>query len=366
MTAKYSITEDDEFSGATIHIKGKEPFVVSSSHPDWKSIRNHLLDRVDDDDLLVNMISPIKGVSEGLTRLSERFSIKGTTIFLDGDPLVNSLTQHILNILRETGIQERNSSYERLVRFAEKLYTNPSKDSIEHLFHFLDKHRLTITEDGDFVAYKGINADFGAKTSGPGIVDGIEYDSSSHLPNTVGAIVEMPRSKVDTNRARACSVGLHAGNYRYANDFAGRDGVLVNVAINPRDVVSVPSDSNDEKLRVSRYRVIEVNAGRKEIDSVNYTVPVAEVVPEAEVEETKPKVQVTVTQLKAEKADVAPATKHIQTDSEWKQERLDHFADLIPTLNLTGSELRRYRNKKISAKSRPVFDEAVQAAGLSY
>jgi mRNA-degrading endonuclease RelE of RelBE toxin-antitoxin system len=52
-----------------------------------------------------------------------------------------------------------------------------------------------------------------------------------------------------------CASGLHAGTYEYAKMYAS--GALLKVVINPRDVVSVPTDSDAQKLRVSRYRVVE-------------------------------------------------------------------------------------------------------------
>jgi hypothetical protein len=48
------------------------------------------------------------------------------------------------------------------------------------------------------------------------------------------------------------------------------------VEINPRDVVSVPSDSSFQKLRVSRYKVIEHIEGRQESNYYEFedTAPV--------------------------------------------------------------------------------------------
>ena len=67
--------------------------------------------------------------------------------------------------------------------------------------------------------------------------------------------MEFSRSKVVANSSIGCAVGLHAGTHEYASGFA--QGKLVLVKINPRDVVSVPTDCDAQKLRVCRYEVLE-------------------------------------------------------------------------------------------------------------
>jgi hypothetical protein len=65
----------------------------------------------------------------------------------------------------------------------------------------------------------------------------------------------MQRSAVEHNPARACASGLHVGTWEYASSFG--NGVTAVVKVNPRDVVSVPTDCNGQKMRVSRYKVVE-------------------------------------------------------------------------------------------------------------
>jgi len=68
----------------------------------------------------------------------------------------------------------------------------------------------------------------------------------------------MRRAKVDDNRSRGCSDGLHAGALNYVACYGSVDAGdhIVIVKINPKDVVSVPSDCNCEKLRTCRYEVV--------------------------------------------------------------------------------------------------------------
>jgi hypothetical protein len=62
----------------------------------------------------------------------------------------------------------------------------------------------------------------------------------------------MARDLVNDDRNSACSVGLHVGTFGYAESFA--EQMLV-VLVDPADVVSVPTDSNAQKMRVCRLYV---------------------------------------------------------------------------------------------------------------
>lgn len=66
----------------------------------------------------------------------------------------------------------------------------------------------------------------------------------------------MNRGKVDDDRRKTCSYGFHVGRYNYAKDFRPNDGHLMIVKVNPKDVVAVPLDHNDEKCRVCKYEVV--------------------------------------------------------------------------------------------------------------
>jgi hypothetical protein len=140
------------------------------------------------------------------------------------------------------------------VAFIEKIYSNPSKQSQESLYEFIKRYNISILPDGDFIAYKGVNADGTSRTAGYGIVDGVVFEKAN-LQNNVGSVVEIPRSKVNADTSVGCSTGLHAGSYEYASSFAR--GLLLTVKINPRDVVSVPDHESYQKIRVSRYIVLD-------------------------------------------------------------------------------------------------------------
>lgn len=253
MSVIYQISSDETKSEATLVFSNGDVVVVNSlNNPNYQKIVMLLIQgNPDDDQAIYDLAKPALTVGKALTRLSERVIYDNGSIYFDGDIIDSSITQHIIRIIEEGG---QVDAYQSLVNFLEKLYQNPSQESREALYDFLSRYNITIAPDGDFLAYKGVREDGTSIHAGYGIVNGKVYQND-HLPNPVGAVIEMPRSKVNGNRAEGCSVGLHAGAYDYANWFA--QGKLLLVKINPRDVVSVPEDSSYQKLRISRYVVLE-------------------------------------------------------------------------------------------------------------
>lgn len=265
----------DSITGETtvsIIMSDGSSYDVRSDHPNFASILATLATCVGDYDVvekseeLLNLVNIATSISDRLTSLSERVSTDGNQIYFDGDPVDSSVATYLIRALRReglvTGLQDRdvrddaetsNLTWRGIVAFMEKLYQNPSVESIEHLYTFIRRYSLTIRENGDFIAFKGLRDDYSSIHSGPGIVNDRNF-KRAHLDNSPGNVVKIARSYVDTERKNGCSTGLHAGTLEFARKFSM--GKIVSVAINPRDVVSVPSDCAFQKLRVSRYEVL--------------------------------------------------------------------------------------------------------------
>lgn len=233
---------------------------IGGDHPGFQSIVDQLNTDPTNDDVIESFLDPANLIFAKTSKVSERVTLAGGTLLFDGDPVDGPLAEFIVNIAQNS---DNTASYEAWVAFMEKLATNPSEESKQHLFTFMTAHGLTVNSEGDIILYKGVRSDGTSIHAGPGIVDGVQMNG--HLPNEVGSVLEFPRSKVDSNRGVACSTGLHAGTFAYASGFA--QGRLLTVAINPRDVVSVPSDARDSKVRVSRYTVIEINEQESAYDA---------------------------------------------------------------------------------------------------
>ena len=96
-------------------------------------------------------------------------------------------------------------------------------------------------------------------------------NESHQIFNGVGETIEVQRRCVDDNKDHHCSHGLHVGSYDYANSWAGDNGRLLLVEFDPQDAVSVPTDCNFQKLRVSKYKVVaDITDSRAELDKAVY------------------------------------------------------------------------------------------------
>jgi hypothetical protein len=188
--------------------------------------------RLDDIPNLVSLSKQVETLSKG------RFVIKDGVIFVNGVAAPTALGNKILKFHND------ELPFEPLVKFAENLQRNPSFRSVNELFQFLELNNHPITENGNFIAYKKVRSDFKDVHSGT-------------FDNSVGNVVEMPRNQVNEDSTVTCSAGLHVANWNYAAGFyAG--GLMLEVEVDPADVVAVPTDYNQSKMRVCKYKVLGV------------------------------------------------------------------------------------------------------------
>ena len=131
-----------------------------------------------------------------------------------------------------------------LLNFIDKTRLNPSFRAQKELYGFLDYGQLPICEDGDFLARKVVASDF--------------FDKHSHtICYKVGTVISVARGKVDDDSSRTCSYGLHVYSKDYSKHFASGGDKFLLVKINPTDVVAVPPDYNNTKMRVCSMRVMQ-------------------------------------------------------------------------------------------------------------
>jgi hypothetical protein len=147
-----------------------------------------------------------------------------------------------------------------LIKFLERLLANPSRRSVEELYTFLEHKALPITEDGCFIAYKGVTDEYLDK-------------HTRTFDNSVGAINSMPRNQVDDDFRVGCSKGFHAGSLEYATGFSS---TVVVVKCDPANVVSVPEDCDCQKVRLCSYEVVDKFQGAITRPLVNASAPYAD------------------------------------------------------------------------------------------
>lgn len=222
---------------------------ADSSHPHWNAILEGL---ANGDESVFELFDVQGGLISRLKSLSDRVDYDGTNVLFDGDPVNSALANQIKRFL-EQGVGD----YAPLVKFWEKVATNPDARSREQLFTWLQTHDFTITPDGDIVGYKGVveqeEGVFTSSNSGRALVDGKVHEG--RIPNQPGTVVSMPRSEVKNDPNVPCHKGLHVGDWSYASKFAGP--VTLEVHVNPRDVVSIPRDSSARKMRCCKYKVVQ-------------------------------------------------------------------------------------------------------------
>ena len=182
---------------------------------------------------------------EGLISRSKRLEAgsKGFFTVQEGKAMVNGTEAHPVVAQKIADFMNEGLPYEPLMRFTEKLGNNPSERSRQELYAFLDKNNQPIMPNGNVLLYKKVKNDF--KDCHTGTFD-----------NTPGQVLEMPREAVDDDASSHCSNGFHVACWNYAYDFYG-DGPMLEVEVDPADVVSVPNDLN-MKIRVCKYKVLRV------------------------------------------------------------------------------------------------------------
>lgn len=209
---------------------GNKSHTISKTHITYQKVLDAI--KAGDWDTVKDTIEPKKVV---LSYGKGNVSIEGETLFWKGRELNSGLAVRMITMLQE------GFPIEPMVLFMENLMSNPSKRSVQELYGFLEKSNLPITPDGCFLAYKKVRGNYFDVHSGT-------------MDNSVGKVVEMERNEVDDNKDQTCSTGLHFCSMSYLSCFGGERTVIVK--INPRDVVSIPSDYNDAKGRACRYEVI--------------------------------------------------------------------------------------------------------------
>ena len=226
MTYPFTLTQDS----VTVIVNGK-PHTVQKGAPNFLALRTAILN--ENWEAVPKNLTVVKSIREWA---KGKFSLSddGRTFSYEGQTIPDSINSRIISMASS------GESPEPLLKFWERLQRNPSMRSVEQLWPFLQHAGIPLTEDGCFLAYKGVNNDFTDKHTGT-------------VDNKPGVINEMPRNKISDDPREACHYGYHVGALRYAKAFASR---MIICKVDPEHVVCVPYDSSQEKMRVCKYEVI--------------------------------------------------------------------------------------------------------------
>jgi len=238
---KYIIAND----GAVSAVVDEKSYVFGEGHPNYSRLIGYLkAGNVEYFEASYDIVSRVNDFCEGYV------SCEAGKLSWDGISMPEMFTGRILDMIQE------GFPFEPMLNFLDKLSQNPSDRAIVELFDFMNNKHMPITSDGCFLAYKAVDKDF--------------KDLWSHsFDNSVGSTCEVPRGRVDSNRDRGCSNGLHVGAINYAAQYGGIDlksrdddqdggNNIVICKVSPMDVVSVPTCSQFQKLRCCKYEVVSI------------------------------------------------------------------------------------------------------------
>ena len=245
----------------TIFWEGK-PYSLRKDHPNFQNAKNAILEG--DYESLGDFVDIQKAVEDFVEGDIE---VRNEVVYYKTHRLHGVVVDKLLEMLR-AGMKDSAP----LVNFITRLQSNPSANSVNELYSFLSYKSLPTTPEGKVLGYKGVKGDFYSSTGNADtiVVQG-EVNDQHQILNEVGATIEVARRCVDDNKDNHCSYGLHVGSYDYANQWAGEDGRLLVVEFDPEDAVSVPTDCDFQKLRVSKYKVVsDITDTRKELNKVVY------------------------------------------------------------------------------------------------
>lgn len=231
-------------STLTLTLSTGTPVTVTTTHRNFQEILEIVQNSQpsqETDDYIKDLMKPVNSLRKAIQLDEATFEITeyGELICkIEGFPyqLDSSLASHIVTLYKQNG------DIDPLLKFVLKLSRNPRKEVAQELWKFISVCGLTLTEEGNFLAYKNVNTDF---TSA--------YDNKTD--NSPGRVLSMPRQTVEYDPNKTCSSGLHFAAWGYLSHYAsGRKTVLL--SISPEDVVSIPTDYNNMKGRACRYKVL--------------------------------------------------------------------------------------------------------------
>lgn len=254
----YTLSEDS----ICVLWEGK-PYSVRKDNANFLPLRNALFEaRYEDVGQYLDIAKAVEDFVEG------EVEVRDEVVYYKGKHRLHGVVVDKLLEMLRGGLKDSTP----LTNYIGRLMENPSSNSVEELYTFLGYRSLPITPEGKVLGYKGVQSDFWSSTGNADtiVVQG-QTNERHQIFNGVGETIEVSRRCVDDNKDNHCSFGLHVGSYDYANGWAGSGGRLLMVEFDPQDAVSVPTDCNFQKLRVSKYKVVaDITDTRKELDKAVY------------------------------------------------------------------------------------------------
>lgn len=234
----------------TVVLNG-QPHQFDHTHPHYTDLVSCV--HSDDADKFVELLqsgNQIEDWSEG------DFEFRNGFLYFEDEQIATQPTNRIVELIRQ------GFPHQPMLNYLTNLYDNVSERAVQESYTWSSHKGLPITDDGMMVGYKGVRAHAGdpitVKNGEVKEGDLVDIYTGRTFRNNVGDKCVMKRRQVCDDHTKGCDSGLHVGTYEYASNWAGPTGVVVLVKFNPKDIVSVPSDCECQKMRVSEYEVIAI------------------------------------------------------------------------------------------------------------
>jgi hypothetical protein len=251
MSLKFTMTQE---SITVFH--GGEPHTVVKGDPRFANLKKALYDERWDD--ATKHLTIAKSLTEWLKGLPA-FTVTDQAILFtkkteSGEEKSEPVPASLSNRIRTMSAKGEDPT--RFFKFWMRLQENPSFRSVQQLWGFLEHEGIPLTKDGCLLAYKSVRSDL--------------YDHhSGTIKNQIGRIISLPRNQISDDPREACHYGLHVGALGYASTFGSGPSVIVMCKVDPKNVVCVPYDASQQKMRVCEYKVVGIHNGQL-MDSTSY------------------------------------------------------------------------------------------------
>ena len=244
-------------------VLGGQPHQFDHTHPEYNGLCECVM--AGDADEFVNLINTgtvIENWSE------ENFEFRDGFLYYENEQVASQPTERIINMIKNSW------DYKPMLAYLDRLYQNVSNRAVHESYTWCSNKGLPITDDGMLIGYKGVSLYSGEDRFdklGRPLTEGDHVDkyTGTSFRNNIGDECSMNRRGVSDNCNDGCASGLHVGTYEYAENWAGTNGVVVLVKFDPADIVSVPTDCQYSKMRVSKYTVVSV--AREQLEEEVYT-----------------------------------------------------------------------------------------------
>lgn len=227
-------------TGITLYLDNK-PYTTSRTSNNFSAVLEVLKDSTKSHDERSSTIKSLLNVKEKTKALlgTGRFTFDTETeaLLLDGKPTTQFISSKVMELFHN------GLDISPVLNFLNKLQENHSYRSVQCLYGFLEANNIPLTPDGDFLTFKKVRKDYKDYYTG-------------EMDNSIGSKPELERNQVNEDPNITCSNGLHVCAEHYLNHYHGNEGRVMVCKVNPAEVVAVPHDYNNSKMRVRTYEVV--------------------------------------------------------------------------------------------------------------